>query len=144
MLYICTMNAQKIKIAILEDNDVLRESIKIALNLVNDFEVVMDMCTTGIQKMCENKSFDVLIMDISTSSDSKHCNVGLLQKIRRECPALKVIVLINHTESCYAAPIVKAGANAVMPISAGKREFEKQIRGVLPKHLETSVGISNV
>lgn len=123
------MNVRKIKIAIIEDNDIFRESMKIALNQIDDFEIVWNTNTIScIDFICEKISFDILILDITTSKQTEHCNLDLIHKIRGQCPDLIMIVLIKQVESCYVAPIVKAGANAVMTLSTGKREFEKQIK----------------
>jgi NarL family two-component system response regulator LiaR len=99
---------RKIKVLIIEDYDLVRESLASLFESFQEFEVVG---TTGDARMaltlCRTYQPDVVLMDLLMS----HMNgVEATRLIRHEFPSIQVVVLSMSTNPALIYGVLKAGA----------------------------------
>ncbi len=117
-----------IRIALVDDHEVVREGLKSLINGQHDMTVVGE---TGdgetALKMARDLSPDVVVTDLSmpglTGSE-------LAARIRRECKAVKVLALTVHEERLYLTQILRAGASGYVLKRAAASELVNAVRTV--------------
>lgn len=93
---------------IVDDHAILRQGIKLLLDLQNDIEVVADV-GSGIEalKILNEAQPDVLILDISMQDLS---GLEVLEICKKNYSKLKVIILSQYESGEYVLPAIKHGA----------------------------------
>ncbi len=134
--------AEKIRILLADDHQILREGLKFILNAQPDM-IVTGEVSDGRQAVRETKKIkpEVLIMDIAMPELN---GIDATRQIIEECPSVKVIILSMHysTEHIYQALL--AGAKGfVIKESAGK-ELIQAIRGVYGGHRYLSQKVDEI
>lgn len=98
-----------IKILIVDDNKIVRSSIKTLLVLNPKFNVVGE-CNDGetvIPYLKENDNVDIILMDISMP---KLNGIEATKLVSKHFPAIKVIAFTMHKQDSYIKNMKKAGA----------------------------------
>jgi len=134
--------AEKIRILLADDHQILREGLKFILDAQKDI-IVTGEVADGRQAVREARRIkpDVLIMDIAMPELN---GIEATRQIIEECPSVKVIILSMHysTEHIYQALL--AGARGfVIKDSAGK-ELIQAIRAVYGGHRYLSEKVDEV
>ena len=134
--------AEKIRILLADDHQILREGLKFILDAQKDI-IVTGEVADGRQAVREARRIkpDVLIMDIAMPELN---GIEATRQIIEECPSVKVIILSMHysTEHIYQALL--AGARGfVIKDSAGK-ELIQAIRAVYGGHRFLSEKVDEV
>ena len=83
-------------IAIIEHNSFYRESLKTALNQIDDFNVVFDVDNIAlIFDFSEQQNFQIILLDwIYYQTES-------VMKMLQLYPNTKILILSNYIESCF-------------------------------------------
>lgn len=102
----------KIKLAIVDDEKLIREGLRMILSSYEDIEVV-GLCDNGksAYEFCKNNAVDVVLMDIRMPE----CDGVLGTKlIREEKPEIKVLILTTFRDGSYIDEALKGGASGYL------------------------------
>ena len=131
---------EKIRILLIEDNRLLRESITTILLTQPDFEIITKACTSN----CENKLIamkkvpHIILLDFRLPFQK---GLSLLMILRTEYPETKFIAFNVLPEEVEIIEIIKAGGSGFISREASCYDFVNTIRNVaqgenvLPKAL---------
>ncbi|CDM70408.1 hypothetical protein CM240_3291 [Clostridium bornimense] len=103
---------KKIKLLIVDDEELIREGLKLMLSIYDDIEVV-DMAKNGYEalEVCKTNDLDVVLMDIRM----KDCD-GVMgtRIIKEQFSRIKVIILTTFKDKEYIEEALKYGAFGYM------------------------------
>jgi two-component system response regulator NreC len=118
----------KIRVLIADDHPVLRAGLKALAESSGDIEVVAEAETVpqAMQKTRETQP-DVATLDINMPGGS---GLQLVERIRRELPAVRVLVLTMHDDVSYLRAALAAGAAGYLVKNAADNELLAAIRSV--------------
>ncbi len=117
-----------IKILIADDQELIRQSLKMMLSGVEDFEVT-DTVSNGtdvIRSVRENRP-DVILMDVRMP---KMDGVVCTQIIKENTPEIKIIILTTFDDDEYVFNAIKNGASGYMLKGVSFEELTESIRKV--------------
>ena len=128
-----------IEVIIADDHAIVREGLKQILADTKDI-VVKGEAETGNStiKLCRDHEFNVLLLDISLPDKS---GIEVLKQIKKEHPAIAVVMLTMHPEEQYAIRALKAGASGYLNKQSAPKELVTAIRQVAVglKYINASV-----
>jgi len=128
-----------IEVIIADDHAIVREGLKQILADTKDI-VVRGEAETGLGtiKLCREHEFNVLLLDISLPDKS---GLEILKQIKKEQPAISVVMLTMHPEDQYAIRALKAGASGYLNKQSAPKELVTAIRQVASglKYINASV-----
>jgi len=103
---------KKIKLLIVDDQDLIRESLQIVLNMDEEIEVI-GVAENGCVavEMCERQLPDIVLMDIHMP---KMDGVEATIQIKQLYPSVKVIILTTFQEIHYVVDALGAGAEGYL------------------------------
>ncbi len=118
----------KIKVLIADDHAIVREGVRMILNLHDDIEVTGE-AADGIEAIAQVGKLtpDVVVMDIAMPG------LGGLEatlEIRKRSPQTKVLVLTQYEDSEYIYRFLKAGATGYVLKKAVGSDLVSAIRAV--------------
>lgn len=120
--------AEKLRVLIAEDHQIVREGVKLLVNSQPDMEVVGE-AGDGELVLSEaaRLSPDIVVMDISMPNVN-----GLLatKRLRHLYPDLKILTLTRHTDDGYLQQLIGAGANGYVLKQSAPTELINAIRTV--------------
>lgn len=100
-----------IRIALAEDNPLLREGIERVLERADGVELVGAAGDLpGIEALVEAESPDVVVTDIRMPPTGTDEGIRLAARLRRERPEIGVVVLSQYVEPAYALALLEAGS----------------------------------
>ncbi len=100
--------AKPYRILIVDDHAIVREGLKQILAEVDDIVVAGEAdCSSNALQMARREAWDLVLMDISMPDRS---GLETLELIKKEHPAIKVLMLSMHRETQYAVRALKTGA----------------------------------
>jgi len=121
-------NGKTISVLIADDHAIVREGLKQILadttNIVVEGEAENGLSAVQLVRGCDS---NVLLLDISMPDRS---GIELLKQIRKEKPALAVLMLSMHREDQYAVRALKAGASGYLNKQSAPAELVNAIRQV--------------
>lgn len=118
-----------VKIMIADDQQLIRESLKIILDSNNDFEVVA--CVGSGQEAIDfikEHEVDVCLMDVRMPNMS---GVECTRLLKESYPDLKVIILTTFDDDEYIYDALKYGASGYLLKGCSLEELSKAIQNVL-------------
>ncbi len=119
-----------IRILIVDDHTSIRDSFRQALEACADMLVVDDIADSAIALLiCEKLKPDVVLMDVCTAGGSS--GLAATCQIKRQLPAIKVIVMTGFDEVTYMPRAKAAGADAFVEKSMSLDFFIQVIRDVV-------------
>jgi len=134
--------AEKIRILLADDHQILREGLKYILDRQADM-IVAGEASDGRQAVRETKRIkpDVLIMDIAMPELN---GIEATRQIIEDCPSVRVIILSMHysTEHIYQALL--AGARGFVIKDAAGKELIQAIRSVFGGHRYLSEKVDEI
>lgn len=102
----------KIKVALVDDEKLIRDGLKLILSTYGDIEIV-GLCSNGEEalSLCKEKEVDVVLMDIRMPK----CD-GVLgtRIIKEEFKNVKVLILTTFNDSDYIHEALKYGASGYL------------------------------
>jgi DNA-binding NarL/FixJ family response regulator len=119
-----------VNIAIVEKNDIYRESLITALNQIDDFKVV-SACRNSVElyPALDSININVLLLDYSNGCDK--C-LETIRIINQSNPNVKVVVLTDSLHNFYDEQLKNSGVDAIINKDSSKALLEAQIRNVFP------------
>ncbi len=117
---------KKIKLLLADDHAVLRAGLRALLNAQPDIEVVAEAADgkEAVRKSIEIAP-DIVLMDISMPGLT---GLEATREIKRQNPAIKVLVLTVHEDESYLHQMLRAGASSYVPKKAAGTELLAAIR----------------
>jgi DNA-binding NarL/FixJ family response regulator len=117
-----------IRVVVADDHAIVREGLRRILSADSGFAVVGE-AKDGHEAFAAARAggFDVLLLDLSMPGRS---GVELIQRIKEEQPAIKVLVLSMHDEDQYAVRAIRAGASGYLTKDAATTQLVAAIRKV--------------
>lgn len=122
------MTEKIIKIALVDDHDILREGLKQILNRSENIEVVAEGGSAAdAVSICNQYKIDVLLLDISLPDRN---GIEALKSIKERHYQLAVLILSSHVESLYALRAFKAGASGYLTKNSASSELVTAINQI--------------
>ena len=131
------------KIAIADDDSLIREGLKLILETEADFEIT-GLAKNGLEavKLCGTNRPDVVLTDIRMPVMD---GVQATQQIKRQYSGVKVLLLTTFTDTEYIRSALKFGADgyilktnssgsiidSIRAVYKGNVVYEKEIAGIL-------------
>jgi two-component system, NarL family, response regulator NreC len=102
----------KIKVLIVDDHAVLRAGLRLLINAHPNLEVVGDAPdgATGVHEALATRA-DVVLMDINMPESN---GFEALERICRECPHARVLILTMYDDPAYARSALAIGARGYL------------------------------
>lgn len=117
-----------IKVVIVDDQDILKEGLKMILGNEDDINIC-GLASNGMEAydVCKKQIPDVILMDIKMPVMN---GVDATKKIKRDFPETKVIVLTTFNDDEFIYDALKYGASGYLLKDASPKEIESAIRTV--------------
>ena len=118
----------KLRILLADDHQVMRDGLKLLINAQPDMEVVGES-EDGLAAWRQAKDAlpDVVLMDVSMPQMG---GAKATEKIKRECPQVKILALTAHEDRSYVSQLLEAGASGYMLKVAASGDLINAIRVV--------------
>jgi len=118
----------RLRIVLVEDHAILRDGIKVLIDMESDFQVVGDFCRVdeslaGIRDLQP----DLVVTDLALPGRS---GIELLAEIRQLSPLTRKLVLTAHENEEYIRAALNAGADGYVLKDANSAELMLAIRTV--------------
>ncbi len=121
-------NTTGIRVAVVDDHAIVRQSIKTIVNDEPDMSVVLEASNgESVLDFARNEPLDVILMDISMPG------IGGLEatsKLQRVSPSTQVIAISTHTKGPFPSRLLKAGATGYLTKESPPQEIVRAIRTV--------------
>lgn len=116
----------KIKILLVDDQELIRESLNIVLGMEEDFELV-GMAANGQEaiKLCEQHKPDVVLMDINMPVMD---GIDATKRIKSTWPKTQIIILTTFQEVEYVKEALSNGAEGYLLKAIHPKDLASSIR----------------
>jgi len=122
---------EKIKISIVDDQNLFRESLALLISTVTEFQLVSasDNGLTFLQKLTNENIVkpDIVLLDMDMPDMN---GIELNNILHKQYPAIKVIVLSVHVQPLLIAQMINAGAAAYLAKNCNKEELMMAVETV--------------
>ena len=119
-----------IKILIVEDQTMLRESLEQVIGGQNDMEVVGSTDDAAkAPELCRQLQPDLVLMDVVTKNNSS--GISYTAHIRKEFPEIKIVIMTSLPEITFAEEARKAGAHSFIDKDMGNDHLFHVIRNTM-------------
>jgi DNA-binding NarL/FixJ family response regulator len=117
---------QRVRIVVADDHLLLRQGLKVLIEAEPDLSVVdeADGGDDAVRRTIAQQP-DVVVMDVSMADGD---GISATERIRRECPAVRVVGLSRHTDPGYARRFFDAGASGYVVKKSSVAELVAAIR----------------
>ena len=117
-----------IRVVLADDHEVVREGLKALVNAHADMRVVGE-AANGEEAWHAAAALapDVIVMDLSMPVLA---GAEATARIRRDCPAVKILALTVHEERLYLTQLLRAGASGYVLKRAAAAELVRAVRAV--------------
>ena len=117
-----------IRVVLADDHAVVREGLKALVNAQPDMRVVGAAADgEAAWRAAKDLEPDVLVIDLSMPL---LCGAEATARVRRDCPAVKVLALTVHEERVYLTQLLRAGASGYVLKRAAAAELVRAVRTV--------------
>lgn len=118
-----------IRIAIADDQDLIRESLKIVLDINEDMEVAV-LARNGVEllKMLDQQPVDVILMDVRMPEMD---GVMATKAVKAKYPATRIIILTTFDDDEYVFNGLKYGASGYLLKGISVPDLSEAIRKVV-------------
>jgi len=117
-----------INVLIADDHPIVLEGMKLILSECPDI-IIEDVATTGheVIELVSKKDYRVVVLDISMPGRD---GIDTLKQLKKERPALAVLILSTHPEEQYGVRVLKAGASGYLSKHSAPDKLIEAIRKV--------------
>jgi len=119
-----------IRVLIVEDQAMLRDSLEYIINERDDMEVAgVTDDAAKVLEMCKELSPDLVLMDVVTKDDTN--GISCTAQIRQELPEIKIVIMTSLPEMTFIAEAQKAGAHSYINKNSGNEHLFYVIRSTM-------------
>jgi len=120
--------SDKIRLLLADDHAILRSGLRLLLSEQPDMEVVGEAADgeEAIEKTRELNP-DILLLDITMPGVG---GLEVLERIKKECPQVRVVVLTMHDDESYMERVMASGGSGYVLKKAADTELISAIRAV--------------
>lgn len=120
---------RKIRLMLAEDQELIRSSLKIVLDIEPDIEVI-GTAENGKQaiELCEKNQPDIILMDINMPVIN---GIDATKKIKKQFPSIKIIILTTFEDMDYVVEALQAGAEGYLLKAIDTKDLAAGIRVVV-------------
>ena len=132
----------RIKIAIVEDHTLLRESLIKSLNEAFDIQVVFD-ASNGVEffELLKKKKINIALVDLDMPEmDGKE----ILKKLSLSNPEIKVIIFSMHSNVHIVAELIQMGAKSYLKKDCSVQDMVDALYNVTDKGFHSTSIVSDV
>lgn len=130
-----------IRIVIADDHPIVREGLQRVLAREPDIQVVGEAATgTEVLPLVRSAGADVVILDISMPGGG---GIEALGALKREFPAIPVLMLSMYPERQYAVRCLKAGAAGYLTKDTAQSELVVALRRILEGRRYVSAALAD-
>ena len=127
----------KIKIALVDDEQLILEGVKLLLSIEKSISVTITSNNgpdflENLARIGSVEFPDIALIDIQMKPMD---GFELVENLRQKYPALKIIILSSHYKSSILGYMVKLGVSAFLPKNSAKKDFIEAITEVYTKGL---------
>ncbi|MDQ3174247.1 MAG: response regulator transcription factor [Acidobacteriota bacterium] len=116
----------KLRVLLADDHMIVREGLKALINAQPDMQVVGEAENGREALKCAIElSPDVVVMDISMPEMN---GVEATERLRKECPQIKIVALTIYEDTGYLRQLLKAGASGYVIKRAVVEELVHAVR----------------
>jgi DNA-binding NarL/FixJ family response regulator len=117
-----------LRVVLVDDHPIVREGLRFLVNSEPDMEVVGE-ASNGEEayRLAGELSPDVLVMDLSMPVVD---GAEATERVRRDCPNVRVLCLTVHEERLYVTQLFRAGASGFVLKRAAAAELVRAVRTV--------------
>lgn len=121
-------HATGLRVVLADDHAVVREGLKALVNAQSDMYVVGEAADgEAAWRAAKELKPDVLVMDLSMPLLG---GAEATERVRRDCPDVKVLALTVHEERLYLTQLLRAGASGYVLKRAAPSELVRAVRTV--------------
>jgi DNA-binding NarL/FixJ family response regulator len=118
-----------IKILIVEDQTMLKDSLEYILDNQDDMKVVAVTDDASLApKLCREHKPDLVLMDVITKETN---GIVITAQIRKDMPRIKMVIMTAFPEITFIDEARKAGAHSFVYKSSGKEHLMYVIRSTM-------------
>ncbi len=118
-----------IKILLIDDHQVLLDSLRLLLKSIENIEVVGAISDSrNVLKFLETQEVDVIISDLHMPHLS---GIDLTLQLRKTNPSIKILLLTMAEDAQHIREALKAGVHGYILKKTGKDEIEKAIEKLM-------------
>ncbi|WP_239618722.1 response regulator transcription factor [Cohnella mopanensis] len=116
----------RIKISIAEDQELIRSSLQIVLNMEPDLEVI-HVAEDGEQllKLCENELPDLILMDLYMPVMN---GIEATKRVKAKYPQVKVVMLTSFQEMDDVIEVLSEGADSYLLKAMDRKKLVDSLR----------------
>ena len=115
-----------IRVLVVDDHAVVRAGLRQFFADIDDIEVIDEAASAeAALRQIRTVDYDIVLLDISLPDKS---GVEVLKQIKRDRPALPVLVLSMHPENRYAVQLLRFGASGYLQKETMPAELMNAIR----------------
>ena len=119
----------KTRVYVVDDEPTIRMGLKLLINLEPDLEVCGDADSSLVAlKQILSLHPDVAILDLTLKENN---GLQLTRQLRREYPALKLLIFSMHKEVSFVQAAFQAGAHGYMTKDEGSEKLIEAIHGLM-------------
>ena len=117
-----------LRVVLADDHAVVREGLKALVNAQPDMRVVGEAADgEAAWRAAKELLPDVLVIDLSMPVMG---GADATERVRRDCPSVKVLALTVHEEQLYLTQLLRAGASGYVLKRAAALELVRAVRSV--------------
>ncbi|MDP5120877.1 MAG: response regulator transcription factor [Spirosomaceae bacterium] len=134
--------SKKIRIALTDDHKLMRAGVRVLLEQIPDFEVVIEAANgEELIKALHKKRAHIVLLDIDMPVMN---GIETIEVLQEKFPRMKVIMLSLHDEDRFIIHLMELGASGYLLKDAEPEEMEKAIRTVKAGEIYFNDNVSKV
>lgn len=136
------MAHENIRVAVIDDESLVRAGIVSILSKVEGIEVVSEGASgEDAINICREKDIDVMLMDIKMPGIGGYAAVRTLAKINSD---VKILVVSVYSDDMYPTRLLQAGARGYITKASSKSDMVRAIRTIHQGQHYISPEIANI
>ena len=118
----------KIRVLLAEDHRTVREGVRLLLDSQPDIECVGE-AGDGLDalRLAKEHAPDLVLMDVSMPEMN---GLTATERLRGECPGVRVVALTRHTDTAYMQQLMQAGASGYVLKQSAPAVLLQAVRAV--------------